>query len=307
MSYQFDDRDIKMQYEENVQRTAPDMEKLWSRIESSIDKTDDAQTTRKIHSSGRTKQTKVLASLAAALVLAAGIGIFTSVRSGTGKNSAAEDNTSVKAASESSISGEGIRSDIAPADNGGTGSYAKPAEEAQNDGAAHYDEDVADTAEELSGGSKNAYSVTNTAGEQKTEEAAAMSAEDRILVRTSLFLDAKVTGMDQINDHCTYTLEVITSYSRDSELKGGTVKLEADIPIGLTVGMEYLIPAFEDGNGLHPVICDQPQIRFSGDGRMIFTAQWETLAKGAEDMDDGFLSAPQERVQEIVAKWRSLK
>ena len=300
MNYQFDDRDIKMLYEENTQRTAPDMDKLWSRIESEIDRTDDTQTKRKIHSSGRRNRSRAIASLAAALVLAAGIGIYAAVSSSVSKDKNGTSDTRLAGADENYYTKGGSAVTDGGIETGG--SHSRPPEtltgETDDTGGAAADEQTNREAEQ------------NTAEQNTIEQKSAVSsdtAEGKALIRADRILDAKITGMDQIGDHCTYTLEVITSYDRESELKGGTVKLEADIPIGLTVGSEYLIPAFEDEKGLHPVIVSEPQIMFSGDGRIIFTALWETLAGDAEDMGDGFLSAPAERVQELVKRWRTLK
>ena len=306
MNYQFDDRDIKMLYEENTQRTAPDMDKLWSRIESEIDKTDDVQTTRKIHSSNRKRQTRALASLAAALVLAAGIGIYAAVSSSVSKDKSGTNDTRLAGADENHYTKGGSAVTDGGIETGGSNSLTAESIIGKTYG-------IGDAAEEMTSSGDTAADETpaveaeQQTAEQKSAAVAAYTAEEKALVRADCILDARVTGMDQIGDHCTYTLEVVKRYDPDSETEGGTVKLEADIPIGLTVGAEYLIPAFEDEKGLHPVIVSEPQIMFSGDGRIVFSALWDTLAKGAENTGDGFLSAEESRMQELVAKWRSLK
>lgn len=78
---EFEDREIKMLYKENAQRTAPDMEKLWSRIESAIDGTQETDNRREQITVQTTKRNSAgrLIAWAAAFLLIAG-GAFAAIR-----------------------------------------------------------------------------------------------------------------------------------------------------------------------------------------------------------------------------------
>ena len=106
------EKEIKMLYKENVQRTVPDMEKLWNRIESAIDETanntETAQTedtaVREIRPSARRISFTKIAAAAAAFLLVIGAGTFAFTRMNSSvKNSETSDKVSGQSAAAESI------------------------------------------------------------------------------------------------------------------------------------------------------------------------------------------------------------
>ena len=321
----FEDREIKMLYRDNAQRTAPDMEKLWSRIESEIDKTD-AVPQRTIVQTKKTTNNKTM--IRAIISCAATFIIVFGITAVIARNSASPDKSSERDfrsesrmnAADNTNGAETLTggSIVSKADsityNEGT-KGAEEAEEAEQsdktdrksgekatDNGLVRDSD--DPVGETDGAAYSSPASEAQRSEQQTAEADS-SPEYTVLSRTTAFLDAKVISTEQNGDSCTYTLETLKTYGRNGTTEGGEVKLEAEIPLGLTVGEEYLIPVTEDETGIHPALYREAQIMFTGDGRIRFPVLWTALAEGAEDTGDGFMAVTADRTEKLIEKWRN--
>ena len=336
----FDDREIEeieMLYKENVQCTAPDMEKLWSRIESNIDaeekknKTDEAARRTQIRTTNRRKKIGALITAAAACFIIVGVGVHVF----STKNSPEKSNSpqSEMYSSGSELSGDTTGGAAVGTDNkksAATSAVNRITEQEQN--AEEKRQDIAvpegEAAETKTEGSDNtkggeADAMTNDADrtqEETAEQADNINAlkpnsnqtagtdtlnEEEILGLTDNFLDARVKGTEQIGDKCYYDLEIVRKYGKEGDTEGGTLRLASEIPLGLTVGAEYLIPVHGQENEILPVLYRTAQIMFTGDGRVTFPEVLTTLAEGAEDFDAGMKTAPAERINKLIEKWRN--
>ena len=168
----FDDREIKMLYRDNAQRTAPDMEKLWSRIESEIDKTDAVPQRRIVQTKKTTnsrRTIRALISCAAAFIVIAGIGVY-AARKNAGPDKAAEKSGKSESAPNSvstTVSETAGRYEIADTENiGGSGDNGAVNNAAYGGDGAGKSKGKQNTAEET-----NDPAVNNT--DRTSEEAAA--------------------------------------------------------------------------------------------------------------------------------------
>ena len=333
----YDNREIEMLYKENVQRTAPDMDKLWARIESNIDaeekknKTDEAARRAGIQTANKRKKIGALITAAAACFIIVGVGAHVlSTKNSPEKSDSPQSEMysegsklSADAAGEAAAGTDNKKSAATSAVNQ-TAEQEQNAEEKRQDIAVPEGE-AAETRTEGSDNTKGGEADTMTNDADRTQENTADQAdninalkpngnqiagadtlnEELILRQTDYFLDARVNGTEQIEDRCCYDLEIIKKYGRDGDTEGGTLKLISEIPLGLTVGAEYLIPVYDQENGPVPVMYRTAQIMFTGDGKVIFPEVLTTLAEGAEDFDAGMKAVPAERINGLIEKWRN--
>ena len=323
------EKEIKMLYKENVQRTVPDMEKLWNRIESAIDETanntETAQTedtaVREIRPSARRISFTKIAAAAAAFLLVIGAGTFAFTRMNSSvKNSETSDKVSGQSAAAESITA--AENTAAAAEGGEVASppaipdaaeqnEKQPAENKTKEEKGETNNVMPDKTgyeNKSSPGPDTAKDEEPTREYENTEEAAAESteqiSEDSVLKSTMFFIRARIESADtKTADSCIYTVSIEECFTKDlPELLGG--ELISRRPLDLREGKSYLMPVYTDGSGIHPVIDSEPQIEvLKEDGKLIFPRFWTTLAEGAETLDSGMLSAPIQAADKLIDKW----
>ncbi len=291
--------EIKMLYKENVQRTAPDMERLWSRIERTIDEngqkeadTADSASRGMIETNrDSSRRMAKLTAWAAAAVLIVSVGALA-----LNREKPAKDNTDNTAKTEQYTAG-------------GNDSMAEG-------GAA---EQLTETAPPIERTEYSAlplaHSGIKTADYKPSGDE--YFAESRVLEKTSEFIDVRVQYAEEHTHYCTYTLKVIRAYLPDGEEEGTTLTLDSASPLLLAEGGEYLLPVYTDSKGLHLVFENAPQIEYTQDGRVVFHNGWYSLGEGSAECiypenkyDEFFFDrmriADAGNVKTLIERWRSL-
>ena len=328
----FDDREIKMLYRDNAQRTAPDMEKLWSRIESEIDKTDAVPQrrivqTKKTTNSRRTIRT--LISCAAAFIVIAGIGVYAAWKS-AGPDMATEKSSKGESRMKEADGGGAYSTGSFSETNGGA-DVINAAEETQTENKSTSKVGDKTKQNDLTPDTKKADNVQDntktaetadaegeakTAGEQEYKETednrnqtagATASAEDAALTGASMFLDVTAGSEEASSDgNFITTVRVLASYGIRGDTKEGEIQLISSRSLGLKEGSEYMIPVYEDDSGIHAAYCHAPQIEITADGKAIFPKMWTSLCRGAEEYGGGLMITSAENVMKMIDDWRGV-
>ena len=326
----FDDREIKMLYRDNAQRTAPDMEKLWSRIESEIDKTDAVPQRRIVQTKKTTnsrRTIRALISCAAAFIVIAGIGVY-AARKNAGPDKAAEKSGKSESAPNSvstTVSETAGRYEIADTENiGGSGDNGAVNNAAYGGDGAGKSKGKQNTAEETNDPAVNNTDRTSeeaaasdnakTAEEQEYKSpadnqnqtaGASASAETAALTGASMFLDVTAgTEAAAPDGNFITTVRALASYGRNGSTKEGEIQLISRKALGLKEGSEYMIPVYEDDSGIHAAYTHAPQIQLTDDGKAIFPKMWSSLSQGAEEYGSGLMITSAENVMKMIEAWR---
>ncbi|MBR6102916.1 MAG: hypothetical protein IKP95_10840 [Ruminococcus sp.] len=316
------EKEIKMLYEDNLQRTAPDMEKLWSRIENAVDEAErdqqynrtDAAPVRAIQVSGKKKGNqnlvRILAAAAAfAIILSAGVFIL-----GKDKLQTSDGTNKAETSAEARLSEKSDDVPAAAEDNESTPQNAllpDNAERTENAGDSSNQEGKAAEASETE------LNYDAVADDVPKDEATADSTrrkpvkyedvtdgkrsigiadyipksitefnEDEVLEETRFFLCCTVIGAEQGESSCTYTIRTESSFIKDdfeNIPEGSEFAFESSSPLLLSEGTKYLLPFTQDAYGMHLLGESAPQIEFASDGRVIFHNGWESLCENSDE------------------------
>ena len=284
----FDDREIKMLYKENLQRTAPDMEKLWSRIESRLDETDKTDTLprREISQTKKTNKMARLTAWAAAAVIIFSVGALV-----LNSNSPQKDTSD------------------RPANNAGNTAPADNAEAAEPGSSRAEPVSYESLPLGHSGVRTAAY---KPAGDEYFVESAVLS-------KAEVFADVRVTAAQEHEGFCRYTLQTVALYKEQETVPAQSRELilDSSSPLLLSTGGEYLLPLYEDSSGWHLAFENAPQIELTQDGRVVFHNGWKSLIEDSSECiypenkyDEFFFDrmriAPAENIETLIAVWRSL-
>ncbi|MBR6044034.1 MAG: hypothetical protein IKP47_00215 [Ruminococcus sp.] len=333
------EKEIKMLYEEDLQRTAPDMDKLWSRIESAVDAAEnktDTPAAGNIQAATRKKNNIIrFAAMAAACALIISAGIFILGRD--------KPKTSETSYSETQNGGNAFASDIADGKNDAK-TAEKPAEAAEfssrqeeiradealdnetektekSEKAADAVEDAAPQ-EEMSG-SQAAVDYKSLTGRTKEQlvrnykpEYSGSFNEDAVLAQTDILLECLIVKAEPKDSFCTYTAEVINGYARSGEglQAGSQITFDSASPVLLSEGGQYLLPLAKNGDGYKLVFESAPQIEYVPGGNIVFHDGWTTLCEGSEtciyptnsynsEYSGRMRLAPAENIQKLTDKW----
>ena len=317
------EKEIKMLYEDNVQRTAPDMEKLWSRIENSIDEAEnktDAAPVRAIESSkGRNNRWRQYLAAAAVFAVIASVGmIFLNKETPRVKN-----DTTVSQSSDAVQAGQKADGTMNKSEQeGGNG-----APDAQKRDAAAEDAEPSEqhenapskTAEAYTDGTedlKRDYSaVEDNKGLINSEDYVPVGektfAESEVLGQTELFLDCRVKNAEPKQKLCYYTVEVINCYTRGGSGfdRGETVTVISSGAL-LKEGTEYLLPLRKTEEGYRTVFENAPQTEFVSEDRIVFYDGWQSLYADSEEYEYSeskygkMRTAPAASIAALIQKWQ---
>lgn len=268
-------KNFKYEYKQHVRNTAPDMDKLWNRIESEIDKTDRREGNTENSSFSYIRQTKkysgfnqAVAVAAACMVLAAGISIV--------KNQRTPE-------ADDGISSDSITETV---DNNDTSSSENQAE----DNDISPSEDEAENNEQSSGEQMVLYeqlSLSETSSPvycgQFTPAGDEYFVERKVLEQTDYFADVTVEQADISSaKEVSYVLTVNRLISKYGEENESSITLTCTSPYILQQNREYLIPLkYQDGQW-SMVFENAPQIEITLNREIVFQNGWESLDEGSQ-------------------------
>lgn len=285
-----DIKEIKDQYKQHIHDTAPDMDKLWNRIESEIDKKENvsAQQPNITYSRTNVKQANVKKSIftamtaaAAAIVIAVGA-VHMSENLRTGKENSAAD---FDGSNNRTNSSESIKIDP--------------------------DEILNYSSLELSSTSTAAYKEDYTAyGDE-------YFVEKNVLEQTDCFADVTVLKADLTASGGNYTLRVNELYSKDGhDTQTGSFTVKSSTPYIMQENREYFIPLKKESGKYYLVFENAPQIEITLDGGAVFQNGWNSLDENSCSVNkeelgkndfyyDRMRYCPQEDLTELIESWKN--
>lgn len=285
-----DIKNIKDQYIQHIHDTAPDMDKLWNRIESEIDKTENhsAQQPNITYSRTNVKQASTKKSIftamtaaAAAIVIAVGaVQMSESLRTGKENSAANFDGSNNRTNTSESIK-------IDP------------------------DEILNYSSLELSSTSTAAYKENYTADGDE------YFVEKNVLEQTDCFADVTVLKADLTAHGGNYTLRVNELYSKDgNDAQTGSFTVKSSTPYIMQENREYLIPLKKENGKYYLVFENAPQIEMTLDGGAVFQNGWNSLDENScsvtkEELGkndfyyDRMRYCPQEDLTELIESWKN--
>lgn len=313
------EKEIRDMYQENVRQTAPDMERLWSRIEQKIDEADKTESPAApqreitVTKGGKNTFTKALGWAAAfVIVFSAGAlilnrnGVETDKTQSSGKENYTadiqEDSYSSKPANDA-ISDEKEPNEAEPENVQEIGGHDIKSETAP--AAVDYSKLALDHSAEL---------LTADYAPRGDD----FFVESEVLAETETFLDCKVESVEQDKSFCTYTLTVVECWTKSVEYpSGSTLTLVSTSPLLLAEGGEYLLPVTLTDEGLRLVFENAPQIEYTLDGSVVFHNGWKTLNEGSqeciypENSKDKFFYdrmriTSKDKVETLITRWQAL-
>lgn len=242
------EKDLKKLYGEHALKTAPDMEKLWNRIEERIDsETDNAtketpritqditgQENRKKITAAKKHSGRWLAAAACIAVAVLGIRAFSGSR--TDSVGKADSGTKYEAEGKTRITKT----------------------EYESLSFAYSD--------------KKTYMDYSPDGDE-------YFVEQNVLEQTDVFVDCRVEKRDVRTAYCEYTLEVVNVICRTGEEVNipKELKLVSKTPYLMNRGGEYLLPLTKSGDDYSIVFENAPQIEFTDSGEIVFHNGWSAL------------------------------
>lgn len=314
------EKEIRDMYRENVRQTAPDMERLWNRIEQKIDEADKTESPAlpqreiTVSKGGKNTFTKAL-GWAAAFVIVFSAGAFILNRNTVEKDksqSSGKENYSAEI-DEYSYSNISPSEELSAENEPGE---AEPGNETQEIGGHDIKSETAPAAVDYS------KLALDHSAELLTADYAPRGddffVESQVLAETETFLDCKVEKVEQDKSFCTYTLTVIECWTKSAEYpSGSTLTLVSTSPLLLAEGGEYLLPVTLTDEGLRLVFENAPQIEYTLDGSVVFHNGWKTLNEGSqeciypENSKDKFFYdrmriTSKDKVETLITRWQEL-
>lgn len=268
------EKKLKTEYLNGLSRSAPDMDRLWERIESNLP---ERPKTEKIRISRRIQPAKIIwAAALAAILIPAGIS-FTS------------SNISISNGSASSMD---------PADT-----MIKSDQEAEE--IPSYDEEEAadnfasasDEEAYISVPERIAYSELDIPRSDAlsdipdiTYQNTALFSEESVLAETEYFIDVKVTKAEYSRTENAVKYELMSVLTNDiitveTPLGNGENDTLSSTAYALKEEHEYILPIRETFDGIKIVFPSAPQIETTADGYAVFHNGWKKL----NELETGYL------------------
>lgn len=283
---------IKYLYKKHIHDTAPDMDKLWNRIEKEID---DKTQSGGINTSGaaritQTKKTKrsykkFATAAASLLVIIGGISLYADLSSTTDNKTESDKKT-----------------------------YVSSEKDMDQNHAEANDTAIPDMSyEQLS------LNHTETAGYNAEYKAAGDEyfTEQSVLSQTDCFADVTVLSAELGADSAQYTLKINRLISRSGETEETNITLQSSTPYILQENREYFIPLRKENNDYFIVFENAPQIEITLDNEIVFQNGWKSLAensgtlkKSQSDKNDYYYDrmryAEENDLEKLIEEWKSL-
>lgn len=281
------ENNLKRQYDKHLEKTAPDMEKLWGRIEEKIDgeqkrfrpniykmpvggKTD--LKNEKVIKKTPAKKKHILGWISAAACFAAAIA--------------------------------GIKLFM------GNGAQTNVNYEPDKKGGQILQTDYEALSFDYSDG--RIYRDYSPDGDE-------YFVQQSVLEETEFFIDCTVTDVKLSSFDCSYTLEVrnvICKADRDIKISK-EIKITSKTPYILNKGGEYLLPMKESGDGYSIVFENAPQIEFTKNEEIVFHNGWSALSENSAEcifpeggIDDFYYDrmriAYTDSINSLIEEWESI-
>ena len=303
--------DIRNEYLKHLDNTAPDMDKLWARIESSIDEKENKSTEtgyekkrQEIKKSGT--GFKIAGAAAALILVVAGARMFANTGSDikqSAKDSTVNDVTVKENTQEAApqTENEDDRTDF----------ESDEVNNVHNEEAAG-DTEVPDIEEQFMESEDMAEEIPRTDSvktvrlsysELKLSPTPSIAyvreyaskgdeyfVEDDVLEKTDYFADITVQEAKLTSEGGSYVLEVNAIYDKSGTAQETSITLNSTTPYILQENREYFIPLSYDEGTWSLVFENAPQIELTLDGGVVFQNGWKSLYEGSQDLEKEELS-----------------
>ncbi|EXM38032.1 hypothetical protein RASY3_17175 [Ruminococcus albus SY3] len=276
---------LKEEYTQHIQDTAPDMDKLWNRISEEIDKKETENKSETTYTENRDQikrsggYMKIAAVAAAFIVVFAGVNILNESK----KTKTAMDNIPLSRPDrKDDTSSKNKNSDMTDNKTDNKANNAQSGETVQNEAA----EDAAKSTiryEQLRFNSTDTVAYMADYVPQGDE----YFVEDKVFKSTDCFADVTVINAElSAENGATYVLQVNSMYDKDGEYVVSEIVLNSSTPYILQENREYLLPLKRTGEDSYSIVFENaPQIEITIDGGAVFQNGWKALSNGAEDLE----------------------
>lgn len=325
-------KQLKNQYIAHCEDTAPDMEKLWERIESGLDeKSENSVTSKPVKTFSFRKAAVWCMACAAVLVVIIGMNGTLKTADGMTQNAAI-----ARDAEENGYSYDGVLSETfaAAAEAVEEPEEEEIADEAIVENKVPIVETVpvteaviaADESATTSGTEKVYYSelklnppvVTDVALPFPTAEPFGddFFVEEKVLAETDIIVDAYVANVFYSSSGDTVCYLLSTEDAENNDL--GSIIVESASRYALQLDREYVLPLKKTENGYHLVFENAPQIERTLDGGIIFHNGWKCLTENSAELvypqggiDDFFYDrmrfSYKDGIGVLDEKWKAVK
>lgn len=306
-------KELKKQYIAHCENTAPDMEKLWEKIESGLEEKTESGVTSKPTKTVNFHKLAVWCTACAAVLIAVPAFI---IGANVSKNS---DNVTMS-------QNDGAAGDMMYAAPTADGAFIeKPADAESKDmeeGEVRTETDTTSSLPEmvyyeelpLAGTviSNIPFITADTFGDE-------FFVEEKVLADTDIIVDAVV---DSVTERYYGNGEVTVCYTLKAEdcdnNDMGEITIESASPYQLHKNREYILPLKETENGYRLVFENAPQIECTLDGGVIFHNGWQSLEGNScwvkypqNNVDDFFYDRMRfsytDGMESVTKKWWELK
>ena len=291
---------LKEEYTQHIQDTAPDMDKLWNRISEEIDKKETENMNETTYTENRQQinrsggYMKIAAVAAAFIVVFAGINIMNESK----KTKAAMDNIPLSRPD---------RKDDTSSRNKNTDRKDNKAANITDDKSDETVENNARPSIDFGTSSDASDSVTSTVRYNQlslsdTDTISFVASykpqgdeyfvEDKVFKSTDLFVDVTVLDAELSADNgATYTLQVNAAYDKNGTMTDTELVINSSTPYILQRNREYLLPLKITGVHSYSIVFENaPQIEITLDGGAVFQNGWTALDSSAQSLEKDSLN-----------------
>ncbi len=306
-------KELKKQYIAHCENTAPDMEKLWEKIESGLEEKPESGVTSKPVKTFNFRKAAVWCTACAAALIAVPAFI---IGANNLKNPRRFSMSQNEAAAGDMIT-------AAPAADGGF--IEKPADAAP---AEIFDEEVRiESSATTASLPETVYYEELALAEPVVSDVAfpfptaepfgdEFFVEENVLAETDIIVNAFVNDVFYSSEGGTVCY-VLTAEDNDKN-DMGRITVESATRYTLKMGREYILPLKETEDGYRLVFENAPQIECTLDGGVIFHNGWQSLDENScwvsyprNTVDDFFYDRMRfsytDGMESITQKWRELK
>ena len=281
---------LKEEYTQHIQDTAPDMDKLWNRISKEIDKKETETKAETTYTENRDQikrsggYMKIAAVAAAFIVVFAGVNILNESK----KTKTAMDNIPLSRPDrKDDMSSKNKNSDMTDNKTDNKAINAQSGETVQNEAA----EDAATSTiryEQLRFNSTDTVAYMADYVPQGDE----YFVEDKVFKSTDCFADVTVINAElSAENGATYVLQVNSMYDKDGEYVVSEIVLNSSTPYILQENREYLLPLKRTGEDSYSIVFENaPQIEITLDGGAVFQNGWTALDSSAQSLEKDSLN-----------------
>ncbi len=291
--------ELKKQYIAHCENTAPDMEKLWEKIESGLEEKPESRVTSKPAKNFNFRRAAAWCTACAAVLIAVPAFII-----GTSLSSKTADFTANEA-----VAGDMVNETAAAAENNELSEEIADEETASTSSLPEmvFYEELA-FAETPVSDDALPFPTASTSGDE-------FFVEENVLAETDIIVDAVVQNVySSEGGTVCYVLSAEDSDRNDM----GSITVESATPYVLKMSREYILPLKETEDGYSLVFENAPQIECTLDGGVIFHNGWRSLDENScwvsyprNTVDDFFYDRMRFSYTDVMTaladKWKDVK